>query len=659
MAAKKRGVIKASIKVVSIPTLILLSSLAIAALSISTLPKYLTPSISESVFSLAFFLVSSYFLGYTLTHSILKSADSVERHVMRVGLGISSLPILYVVLESVGVPLRWYSILGISLIRPIIINLNNPIPTKPHIQVDLHTSIAFLVAALALAASLYGHYMYSSLEDGGSWEHAVGAKYVSIYGKYTQPRDKAYVESGRYMAHYLPPYPPAYDVLMGLTHQLNSSINWTLKVFNALMVSLTYLFAYFFVRRLTGNSLAALYSTIVLFALPPFGSHTIWAHTLSIAALFPLFYSVDRIREDKRWSIPSIICLTSSLVIEPLMSAVVGVFYLSHLLSRTLHDRREFQPLLMTGVIGLMLSLLYWVPAYYDPLFNGSQLGITDNPLHDDQSMGIGNWVRIPSASETFFPGFRSAMYLQPGLGVVPVLLLLASIDYLLRRNPLKYLPANPWHTTMLIWLASTASFLFGLVLPFTPARFWAILAIPTAILSGHIFANMAGIHWIPKKHKRLVIIALLIGLVFFSLYPKLSVQISQRPSELRLLFGDFEAYRYLQGLPADTLVYNFCANDAYVIGFDKMGLPWDPKIYSSRKDVADLNPERLYSLLKPRGYKYAIFDYACVTRCMVEEGKTQNECQDAVYLKLKKLEDSTRFKLLFSSKTTNAFKIN
>ena len=37
---------------------------------------------------------------------------------------------------------------------------------------------------------------------------------------------------------YMNPYPPAYDILFGILHQTNDSVYWTLKFFNALIISL-------------------------------------------------------------------------------------------------------------------------------------------------------------------------------------------------------------------------------------------------------------------------------------------------------------------------------------------------------------------------------------------------------------------------------------
>ena len=82
------------------------------------------------------------------------------------------------------------------------------------------------------AANFYiyasGAFKYPYLEDDDSWAHTFGAKYVSM-GNNVFEKD---IEKLRYIN----PYPPSYDIWMGILHQTNDSMYWTLKFFNAFII---------------------------------------------------------------------------------------------------------------------------------------------------------------------------------------------------------------------------------------------------------------------------------------------------------------------------------------------------------------------------------------------------------------------------------------
>ena len=88
-----------------------------------------------------------------------------------------------------------------------------------------------------------GAFNYPYLEDDDSWSHAMGVEYVSI--------EKTVFEKTSVGFHYIDPYPPAYEMLFGIIHQTNDSIYWTLKFFNALIISLSIIFFYFFAKVLS------------------------------------------------------------------------------------------------------------------------------------------------------------------------------------------------------------------------------------------------------------------------------------------------------------------------------------------------------------------------------------------------------------------------
>ena len=79
---------------------------------------------------------------------------------------------------------------------------------------------------------------------------------------------------------------------------------WTLKFFNALIISLGILFFFFAAKRFTNNKRVALISTAVLAFIPSFLSHFIWAHALIPILAIVALYCFERIRKDWKWMFP-------------------------------------------------------------------------------------------------------------------------------------------------------------------------------------------------------------------------------------------------------------------------------------------------------------------------------------------------------------------
>ena len=628
-------------------------------------PKFLVPSYAEMAVSLAFFLSVSYFIGYSLTGDVFRADDYLELLFMRMGFGLCALPVLFVLMGTAGVPLRWHIVLVLSLARPVYQLLTKfssgglsleAFRRKPtRIKVGWQTAAACLMSAAAFNLALYGSYAYAYLEDGDSWEHAVGVKYVSLFGTYAKPE-------GLYISHYLRPYPPSYDVLLGLVHQLNSSVSWTLKAFNALLVALTYMFAFFTVRRLTGDGGTALYSTFILAVLPPFGSHAIWAHTLSAALLFPIFYSLDRVREGGGWLILPAIFLAGSLVVQPLMSLVMGVFYLLYVLSRVHVDRRELKNLAAVGVLGLALSMVYWLPVAVDDEAKGELGDVAADLAKGKVRIGVDDGAASPTALQAFFPDTHGDIYMQEGFGVFAVLLAALAIDHALRRGTGKFLKENPWLTVAALWVTVSLALLFSSKLPLSiyPGRFWGVAAIPLAVLGGFTLAHTREFKWIPKGAVKYATPLLLLGLLATSGYPKYICQLKVWPTDLNPKIGvELEGYLLMVAVPPNVPVYPFCTDDKYAIGMDKMSFPWDSAVAGSRKDPVNSDPAELHALLKGKGYRLALFDTYCVRRCMDESGGSKRACEQAFDNMLTSLNESQYFKTKWRGKATTILSVN
>ncbi len=623
------------------------SAAALSILAFLLIPRYLKPSYPGMLLSLAYFTLLLYSLGYSVTKDVYE-AEPVESIVMRVGFGLAALPLVFTVLDAANL-LIWYVPLALSLIRPSLDFIRGWRPSLHKPRFGFNASAALLIAALMFTVALYGSYVYPYLEDGDPWEHAVGVKYVSLFHTYTKPE-------GVYVAHYIKPYPPAYDTLLGLTHQLNTSVSWTMKAFNSVLVGLSYAFAFFFAKKMAGPR-TALFAVLVLAALPPFGSHSIWAHTMAAAALFPVFYSVEHLRSSRRWLVPSAVMLGGSLIMQPLMSFVFGVFLALYALPRVLADRSSMKTYASLAVLGLLLSMVYWLPIFTNPV--GDLEGVGAQVSRGDFRIGVKEESN-PSAAQVLFPATHGDIFMHEGYGLFAVLLVFMALDHVLRTGT-KFLSKNPWFASMFLWLAFSTFLLHSSDLPVAmwPQRFWGIGAIPLSMLAGFTLANLGRIRWIPPKFTNHVLAFLVAGLLLTSAYPKLVVQTKQWPSDLgKHMDGDIKAYTTLQYLQPDMPVYPLCVEDKFVVGMDKLSAPWKPEITGFRDGALYKSAGDIHSFLDEWGFQYATADIHCIKKC-VDAGGAPEDCYAALIGLLRDMRRHPGLTLEYRDNSTGVFSVS
>jgi hypothetical protein len=587
----------------------------------------LEATLLQKVISLAFFAAVSYSTGYSVTGGIRFTKDSLEITFMRLGIGLAALPLIFIAFNTLHIPLSWWVVLAICGAYPVYSACRSRL-SKPRISVDVHSALAFLTAAIVFTLALAGSFVYPYLEDGDAWEHAAGTKYISLMHTYTQP-------PGVYVAHYLPPYPPTYDVLMGLIHELNTHIQWTLKAFNAILIGLTIVFAYYFVREYTSSSEIALFSSVFLAVQPAFGSHAIWSHTLAITALYPLFYCVHKARDNPSLYKTSILLLGSTMVIQPLMSMVIGLFYCLYLLSHAAWDRRMMRNLFIVGLSGLLLSLIFWIPAIRTPgagvvNLDGVGKGLSELNIR----FGFEDDNNAPGIFDILVPKTGGDLFMQEGYGFIFCTLMILGIMHMVREYLLepRYFQSRRWLLTSFLWLVLAFVGLESRRLPLWiyPHRFWGILPIGGVIIAAYATVELLGNarkYGLTRKNASFLIV----GLVILTSWPsKLVAQTEPWPSDIGVLLGGkIQNYVMLISLPQNTMVYPLCMDDKYSIGMDKMSLPWDPEVVAYRKAEKLGTPEELLSFLRSKGYEYVITESYCIKRCVderVDAGGNQSQ---------------------------------
>ena len=167
-----------------------------------------------AVLSILVFFAITFCLGYSITRFVKESDNFIERVLMRMGIGFGTFIVLGLLLNVARIPLDWGVFLAISVIPALIFAFINRKRMKFSLSFKLtKTNIAILTMLVIFFATFYmyhkGAFSYPWLEDDDPWAHATGVKYVSV--------EKTLFTTHR--IKYIDPYPPSYDMVLGVLHQ--------------------------------------------------------------------------------------------------------------------------------------------------------------------------------------------------------------------------------------------------------------------------------------------------------------------------------------------------------------------------------------------------------------------------------------------------------
>ncbi len=323
---------------------------------------------AASLVSVVLFFVYTWGLGFSLTRLVKENESFLERNLMRLGFGLSAFVVLGIVLNALHIPLDYRIFLAASLAVPLYClifkkghTLIFPSPARLKLTAS---SLNMLVVLLIFLASLFmyssGAFRYPYLEDDDPWGHAAAAKYVSL--------EKTVLRAQYHGFQYMDPYPPGYDMIFGVLAQTASSVYWTLKFFNALMIALSLAFFYFFAKEFLGSRNKALFATFVLASVPAYLSHFIWAPALAMAVFPQTMYALEMIKRDRKWLFIAAVGIASILLAHPThafkLSALIAIYLAVRILSAIVSDRkgwlRQNIPHLQAVALGAALSLFWW-----------------------------------------------------------------------------------------------------------------------------------------------------------------------------------------------------------------------------------------------------------------------------------------------------------
>jgi hypothetical protein len=578
--------------------------------------------------SIIFFFLLLLFVGFSLLYvsKIHLSYDWFVRIIIYLGTGLGGLVLLIILFDVIGIPLDWKIFAIISLICPAYYFIVEGRRKSSAVSFAVSQNYIYYAlvctATILLFATYYqGAHAYQYLEDDDPWSHAVAVKYVA--------EQKTYAQEPEQISHYLEPYPPTFDAILGLMYQINGSVFLTLKMFNILLIALGILFFFVFVMELFNIRIATA-AAIILVALPGFMSHFIWSHTLGLVLFFPAFFTAYKAFSDKQWMFPAVILIAAEMIAHPFVSVLFGIFFILFLLVFLFQQEyQSFKNGFTIGLCGVLLSVLYW----------GQQL--IKHGLHAVLYSHTGGFGGVAST------GIETAadMYINPaytlwdlliapivtkidqpiGFGVLAFLLAMCGFIYLI----VKYKEKN--HAVIASWFIFTFIGLMGGHLPFSilTHRFWAYVSIPLAISAGIFVVFILEKLWNRKVIFTASCIILAIGIfgipffeefnVYTSWYPKYVVETAQWPPGTDWSsIPELEAYMWMHDTLKNKKVFSLCKEERYLIGFDIETEFPNPETDAFRKNLANTSVQDIGAFTS--SYDYLSLEYSCVKKAYLTE---------------------------------------
>ncbi|MBI2208871.1 hypothetical protein HYU50_05230 [Candidatus Woesearchaeota archaeon] len=382
--------------------------------------------------TIALFFVYTFCLGFTASSFVKNSENFLERNLMRIGFGLSLLPFLALALNIIKIPADWRIILALSLAYPLYYLSRNY--NKFNFSFKLtKTNLSIFLMLILFFINFYiygtGAFNYPYLEDDDSWGHANGVKFYSM-------EKNAFLPEAEHI-RYMNPYPPSYDIMLGILHQTNDSVYWTIKFFNALIISLSTIFFYFFVREFTGDRNKALFSAFALLSIPAFMSHFIWGISLTVPLYFVIFYAMERIKHDRKWWILAALVMVTAFTSSPTHGTYFGLFFVLYFLAKTLLQRKFLVWDALAGISGAALSFIFWwIPMFirYGVSKTLKSLGIQVGT--GAAAFGVGGTAdRVYTFKDFFFAQKQNMINNPIGIGIVLSILVVIALAYIIFNN--------------------------------------------------------------------------------------------------------------------------------------------------------------------------------------------------------------------------------
>jgi len=556
----------------------------------------------EFIPSLLWFFIVSFSLGFALTR---------EKNLMSMGFGLAAFVLLAVAFNLIGIPLSWpvFVIISIALLGFFIHRGDLDFKAQKPDYILILVVLLFIVNTLIY---WIGATSYPWLEDDDSWGYAHDAKWVAVKATSTIPYDGGFVGRGQR----LEPFPPGYTILMGVLGQMTPSTSDTLKFYNAFIIGLGLVFAFYAFAQITGDRRLALFGAFFLLALPSFMNHFIWAQSLAVPLMFVAFYGYEKCLGDKRFVLPAAVAAASVALTHPAVALIFAIFSAAYFLVRAWNDGMEAaKTLAMMAVLAIGLSCIFYVPIVlkYGVQNTASGIGLTGSLVQVEN----GSITYVEDTSGNIVYSAQDFLFIEPfgkidqqqGIGLV--LMALSVLGLLAALNELRLGRKTSWLAYGAAWFAMGMIGVEGNLFPVKlfPHRFWVYLSIPIAMLAAYAFLKIEERF---AKHKNILLVLLIASVFLTSAGPKLSVETSQWPPGVAFSSSDeIAGYVHIKDtLPKNTKIFPLCSYDGTVIGFDMLSGMYDDRAF--KKTATNKTPDEVYSYLSRSGYSYMTIDVNC-----------------------------------------------
>lgn len=577
------------------------------------------------ILTIVLFVVYTLGIGTLVTYFCKNSSEFFERIVMSIGIGLGTIPIFLCILNLLHIPITFSAVITLA-IAGLIIGLST---VKEYKKISLFAFIILLLFAGTLYMYSTGAFSYIYLEDTDPYGHVAGVKYIAVEKTMFDKTDWSKFNIIKDMTTYVDAYPPGYDSIFAVLYQTSHQMMWTLKFFNALIISLGILFFYFAIKRFTGKKWIALSSTFVLAFIPSYLSHFIWAHALVPTLFLVALYCLERLRKDWKWIIPSALVIASIGVASPTSTfnayVMLGIYWFIKLIFKD----KSWKHILTSLVIGgLLMACFWWIPV---AVIHGGARNIADESLAkiSGNTTIIGSLLTVFNPNEgsgtkaysfnDFFGASENNMINQPvGWGPIIFILLIAFFTVFLlycftKKKDEKH---TSWIWITVLWFIFTFlgvnSMTFHLPIGLFAFRFWMFLAIPVSILTGYtiyLCADLLSNISIFKNVKKIIfvlfIILILTSIGITSGIPKFKLNTMPWGT----YFG-YQTEKEMQGLletrflPKDTKIISYSGCSSVFLSYDLECCQWCEDEIKFQTEVANMYLPDLYFWLKDHNYQ-------------------------------------------------------
>jgi len=645
--------------------------------------------------SITYFFIVTIGFGF-ITDLIVKEwkADFIEKLVIRIGVGIAVIPVVGVILNLLHIPLDWRIFLALSFF-PFIISL---ITKKFSFKIDnkFYTALVFLMFGITAFMYINGSFSYPWLEDGDPYGYALSSKYIAE----TKTFSTAF-----HFSHYAEPYTQGYQIFMGVLNQVNDSIYWTMKFFTSLIISLSILFFFYFAKRFTKNNKIALFSTFALFAIPCWVSHFVFSLNFNMALLPVFLYALV---SNKNWKFITAIILASALINHTSTGItfviIMGIYYIN----KAFVEENINWDILQAGLIGVLLSALFYIPSYLrhkEVLMQSGGIGginliITFLDKIPFVIIGLAVLLAliyfsrkilfkrknivffamlvivmlvliIPSnkiidikgtASRDytfgdFFIANKENMVNNPvGVGIVLMTLFCIGFLIILLNYKKLFLKENLCITSTFVLSIFSILIILGTYFSITiiPFRMWTFFAVFASLMIGFTIKILNDI--IPKKFQMAFISVIIVLVLFTSFSQKYSINTTKWGDDRLIIPESIDLYVWMRdNLQKDSHVYPLCIRPEVMYGYDMNPKAWDGELaqYAYNPYYTHSLNESLednYIFLVKNDMNYVVLGASCIVKMKINQTLLENRVNE--------MTSSNKFKLIHNTNTELLFEV-